>query len=665
MAAGCAALLAVLAVAACGGAARHQSGPRPNGTATHVTVSAPSGLAIDSQGNLYVAEFGGARVDRIAPDGRLAVIAGSGKRGYAGDSGRAKAARLDKPIGLAVDAHGDVAVADYASNVIRVVTPDGRIRTFVRSDQVEEPIGLAYSGRDLYATDAADGGTVLKIPPSGSVTAVANTVHPGYLAFDSGGNLDLSDLGDNTVLQIAAADLQAGRQNVVTTLAGAGAPGFRGDGGAATSARLNLPLGVALDSKGNLYIADSKNNRVRKINTNGIITTVAGAGGHGGFSGDGGPATDAKLNRPTGLAIDGAGDLYIADEGNNRVRRVDPQGVITTVAGNGRSVGVTKHISVTKPQIAIRPPGLVARPARRVRLSAPEDLTFDRKGNLYVSDYQGEEVLKITPDGLLRVFAGTGTAGYSGNGGPATKARLSGPAGLAVNSRGDLLIADHLNNVIRRVDPSGRITTLSASLKAHLTKPIGLLFRGKELYVADPWHNRLLQINPSGAVHLIVSGSHPTYLSLGPRGNILMTDRDANRLYEVVLHVGKQSALLPIAGTGSAGFTGDGGPATKAHLNVPYGVAMDRKGNIYVADSDNNRVQKISPSGVVTTFAGTGAAGFSGDDGPAAKATLYKPVGLAFDSAGNLYIADQGNGRIRRVDTHGIITTFAGGGTPR
>jgi sugar lactone lactonase YvrE len=339
--------------------------------------------------------------------------------------------------------------------------------------------------------------------------------------------------------------------------------------------------------------------------------------------------------------------------------------VITTVAGNGRSVRVAKHVSVARPRLRVKPPGLVARPAGRVQLSAPEDLTFDRKGNLYVSEYQGEDVLKITPDGLLKVFAGTGTAGYSGDGGPAAKARLSGPAGLAFDGRGDLLIADHLNNVIRRIDASGRITTLSASVKAHLTKPIGLLFRGKDLYVADPWHDRLVRIGPSGAVRLVASGPHPTYLSPGPRGSILMTDRDANRVYEVVLRRRERPAVLDIAGTGSAGFSGDGGPATKAKLNVPYGVAMDRKGNIYIADRENNRVQKISRSGVVTTFAGTGAAGFSGDRGPAATATLDKPVGLAFDSAGNLYIADQGNNRIRRVDKHGIITTFAGGGTPR
>ena len=276
---------------------------------------------------------------------------------------------------------------------------------------------------------------------------------------------------------------------IINTVAGNGTAGFSGDGGPATSASLNNPLEVAVDAAGNLYIADRANNRIRKVDTSGTITTVAGTG-TAGFSGDGGPAISASLNRPFGMAVDSAGNLFIADTSNQRVRKVDTTGTITTVAGNG-------------------------------------------------------------------------TAAFSGDSGPATSASLNSPAGVAVDSAGNLFIVDTLNQRVRKVNTSGTITT--------------------------------------------------------------------------------------VAGNGTGGFSGDGGPATSASLNSPNDVAVDSAGNLFIADISNHRVRKVDTTGTITTVAGNGTGGFSGDGGPAASASLFGPNDVAVDSAGNLFIAEQINHRIRKV----------------
>lgn len=292
---------------------------------------------------------------------------------------------------------------------------------------------------------------------------------------------------------------------IIVGLAGnlPGFAGFTGDGGIAIRAALYYPSGVAVDSFGNLFIADTANNRIRKVNTYGIITTVAGTNGSG-FSGDGGIATIARLNSPAGVAMDVSGVLFIADSGNNRIRKVDTDGMITTVAG-------------------------------------------------------------------------TNNAGYSGDGGPATNADLFTPSGVAVDASGNLFIADSQNNRIRKVDTGGIITT--------------------------------------------------------------------------------------VAGTNSLGFSGDGGPAMTARLNSPSSVAVDASGNLFIADYGNNRIRKVNTNGVITTVAGTNSSGFSGDGGTATIARLNSPSCVAVDVFGNLFIADYGNIRIREVDTNSIITTVAGVGS--
>jgi sugar lactone lactonase YvrE len=332
----------------------------------------------------------------------------------------------------------------------------------------------------------------------------------------------------------------------IVTVAGNGAAGVSGDGGRARKAKLDAPAGLAFRS-GNLYIADFKRHRVRKVSA-GRITRVAGTGAAG-FSGDGRAATRAKLNRPIGLAVDGAGGLYIGDARNHRVRRVNGPGRIATFAGTG-VLGFSGEGGA----------------ARSANLSFPWELAFDA-GNLYIADSGNHRVRRVDPSGTITTVAGTGVRGYSGDGGAATAARLKRPGAVAVDGSGRLYIADFGNNRVRRVDAAGKITT--------------------------------------------------------------------------------------VAGNGVRGFSGDGGLARRAKLDSPSGLALDGSGNLYIADSANNRVRMVSRSGRISTVAGTGKDGFSGDGGKATKARINYPIGLAFGHPGNLYIADSGNHRVRMVKAVG------------
>jgi len=401
-------------------------------------------------------------------------------------------------------------------------------------------------------------------------------------------------------------------QGVITTVAGSTWI-FRGDGGPATAAALYYPRGVAVDAAGNLYIADSSSNRIRKVTSGGTITTVAG-NGQAGYSGDGGPATAAMLGGPAGVAVDAAGNLYIADSGNYRVRKVTPAGTITTVAGNGQQ-GYSGD----------------GGPATAASLAGPSGVAVDAAGNLYAADRDNDRIRKVTTDGIITNFAGNGSKRLAGDGQAAVGASLNRPAGVALDAAGGLYIADSENNRIRKVTPTGTITTLAGN--------------GQYGYSGDGGPATAASLSPGG-------------VAVDAAGNLYIADYGNDRIRKVT----PAGTITTVAGNGQWGYSGDGGPATAASLNRPYGVAVDATGNLYIADGQNSRIRKVTPAGTITTVAGNGQWGYSGDGGPATGTSLSDPRGVAVDAAGNLYIADSSNYRIRKVTPAGTIITVAGNG---
>jgi uncharacterized protein (TIGR03437 family) len=402
-----------------------------------------------------------------------------------------------------------------------------------------------------------------------------------------------------------------------------------GDNGPAVSALLFQAEGIAVDLAGNIYISDAGNHRVRKVSPAGGITTLAGTG-VAGFAGDGGPAASAQLNAPYGLALDGLGNLYIADLGNARVRRVGLDGTITTVAGGG-----------------LLPAGGAneGSPATAIALSAPRNLAWDGHGSFYISDFTGQRVFRLAPDGSLTTVAGGGT---SGDGGPAVQARLAFPAALAVDRAGALYIADTQNHAVRKV-ANGLITMFT-----HAVTPTGLAFdHFGTLYIAD-----------SGAGEIIVMPLNAPAAAYGLAAQDVACASDSS-LYAVsttvASHVSFYGPGVIVAGGGNLAH-GDGGAATLARLNHPAGVSVDALGNVYLADRDNHRIRRIDTTGNISTVAGAGSPGNTGDGGAATGALLNSPESATVDPFGNLYIADTGNHRVRVVTPSGVIVPLNAAG---
>ena len=539
--------------------------------AVEASLHAARGLAVDSLGYVYLAESGNDRIRRIDPSGSVTTVVGTGNWGFGGDGGPASLAQLWNPEDVSTGAFGSVFVADRSNNRVRRIDRSGVITTFAGN-------GICcYRGDGGLATDAA--------------------LLPRSLVADVAGNVFVS-----TSYRVRKIDTSG----IITTVAGTGSRGDSGDGGPATQAEMGYSLDVAVDRAGNLYIADIENHRVRRVDTFGRISTVAGVGRQG-YSGDGGPATNAELSRPSGLAVSQSGTVYIADTNNRRVRRVDASGAITTVGGTG-DYGSTGD----------------GGPATEARLANPTAVEIDRSGSLYVIE-SGSRVRKIDASGTITTIAGTGRFldGMDGDLIRAESAKFQQPRSVALDRSGNVLFGD--SSRIWKADPSGTITVFAGT--------------GSCCHSGDG--------GPATQARL----QGPEGLAVDTAGNVYATTSGRVRKIDT------SGIITTIAGTGSWGYGGDGGPATEAQFRSPRGVAVDWMGNVYVADGNNHRIRKIDSLGSITTIAGTGERGESGDGGPATEARLWYPGGVAVDGAGNVYVA-QGR-RVRRIATSGTISTLA------
>jgi len=610
--------------------------------ATAWGASGPGGAAVDASGNVYLAV--GNQIWIVNAAGVVTGLVGTGTGGYSGDGGPASSATLNLPTGVALDAAGNIYIADQQNNVVRKVTVGtGIITTFAGNGT------YSFSGDGVPATDAQLAG-------------------PAGVAVDSSGNLYIADEGNRRIRKVTAAT------GFISTVAGDGGSGYNGDGELAIDATLNFPTGVAVDSSGNIYIADSSNNLIREVSAaTGFISTIAG-GGAG--TGSGVPATSIHLDSPVGITLGSNGNLYIADSGNCLIRKFTVGGNINTVAGDG--------------SCAYSGDGGAATSAA---LNSPTGVAVDSSGNLYIADYANNLVRKVTAaTGKIGTFAGNGTPGLAGNGGEATSAELHFPTGVAVDSAGDIYIADTNNQVIRKVTAAtGDITTFAGNgttgysgdggpaISAQLYNPYAIAVdSGGNLYIADTGNAVIRKVTPAGVISTVAGNNTAGYSGdLGPAisaelrspfgvavdgsGNLYIADASNQVIRMVTAATG---IITTIAGNGTNGYSGDGGPATSAHLSLPFGVAVDSNANVYISDSNNSVIRKVTAAtGVITTIAGNGTAGYSGDGGPATGAELYYPYGISVDSGGNIYVADSSNSAIRKFTAGGNITTFAGTGT--
>ncbi|MCA1570130.1 MAG: hypothetical protein LC798_07380, partial [Chloroflexi bacterium] len=498
----------------------------------------------------------------------------------------------------------------------------------------------------------------------GGLASAAQLINPTGLALDDAGNLFIAERDGNRVRRVDAAT------GVITTVAGNGTFGFNGDDQPATQAHLRIPHALAIDSSGNLFIADEGNARVRRVDAvSQEITTVAGNGTFG-FSGDGGSAANASLFSNVGVGLDTAGNLFIADRRNQRIRRVDAQTqVITTVAGNG-TAGFSGD----------------GGPATAANLAFPRAVAFDASANMFVADTNNYRVRRVDgTTGVITTVAGNGTPTLGGDGGPAVRARLAAPGGIARDASGTLYIADTNNHAVRRIDAAtGVITTvagtgvggysgdLGPAVSAQLNSPNDVAVDSSgNLYIADT--------QDRGAVRKVdgptapTPGTITTMATTVPFGRPLGLAVDSSdnlfvsfqaRVYKVEANTGTILGVMGNVARQDPG-NGDGGPAADSRI-APRGLAVDGADNLFIADGPNHRIRRVDAlTQIITTVAGTGEAGFGPDDSPATASKLNGPLDVAVDGSGDLYIADTANHRIRRVDaTTGVISTVAGNGSP-
>lgn len=641
--------------------------------ATNASLWQPSGLAYDASGNLFIADTFNHRIRRVSTTGIITTVAGSGDCAFSGDNGRATDARLCLPYTLVVDGSGTLFINDFGNRRIRRLSTNGIITTIAgNGGNVALTEGASATSVGLEAVESialdstnnlyiAEVGTdaVRRITPAGTIGIFGRMPQPSGLAFDREGVLWVSTLATNRIGRL--------RNGAFEPVAGGGAPGLQG--GSAATALFRAPSGLAFDTAGALIVADRENFRIRRVPLSGEVTILAGNGRFQSYS-DGTPAQSAFLSNPFGISVD-SGAVLVADNANNRVRRVASQQV-STVAGNGvRERGPDNVQATQSPNIG--PVGVVA----------------DREGNVYFSDPNdslsgaGHVVRRVARNGVITNFAGTGRAALGGENQPAASTALAIPYQLAFDAQGSLLIADAASNRIRIVT-NGTVRTFAglptgerggptenvAATSSRLNFPLGVAVdRTGNVYVGDTGNAIVRRITAQGVISTVAGGGsrtlqpgqsaqarevllkQPAQLAVDDNGVVYFVDRTQHVVFRLA-----DGLLTIVAGTGRAGFAGDGAFATQALLNTPNGVAVDARGNVLISDTSNNRIRMVQP--VAPTFTtGTNSLTFSAKgDGeaplPQSVSLTGSLVGMRFSAATRV---DRAAGWLTLTNSDGVM----------
>ena len=631
-----------------------------NGQGTFASFYGPLGLSADSNGNLFVADSGNNRIRKITSSGLVSTFAGSGVGGSS--DGQGVLATFSSPSAIAIDLNGNLFVADSNNHKIRKITSSAVVSTFGGSGDAgstdgqgtaasfNSPSGVAVDASgNVYVADT-ENNVIRRISPSGVVSTFAGSGTNGFVdgqdvsasfarpysvAVDFNGTIYVADTGNNRIRTISPS-------GYVSTFAGSGFIGS--DDSQGVFATFSSPKDLTVDLNRNVYVADLGNNRIRVISPSGLVSTFAGSGSIGCIDDQG---YSASFARPGGITVDAFGTVFVSDTGNQKIRSISSSGLVTTLAGSGPSTFAD---------------GL----GSSASFFYPSGLAVDLNGNLYVADTVNQRVRKVLASGLVSTIAGSGYNLFANDEG--IYASFSFPRALAVDWTGNVFVADTENNMIRLISSTGNVTTFAGSgaygstdgegLDATFGRPTGLAIDWNgNLFVSDTDNSKIRKITPTGLVTTFAVFSAPNYLgsdqpfrdfaypralAIDLRGNLYVADPNNHK----ILKITSSGVISTLAGSGVDGFAN--GQGTNAAFNSPSGIAVDSSGNVYVADTMNDRIRKITPSGLVTTLAGTGDSGFS--DGPGANATFFGPTGLAIHSSSrNLYVSDQLGNRVRKI----------------